>query len=89
MELIEKLNWRYAAKAMNGEKVAQDKIDTIIDKYVFFNNEDGRKLLDFLDIFWFYKPDATLSYFLQKICTLFYIWPIYLTQILIIFHKYL
>jgi len=31
MELIEKLNWRYAAKAMNGEKVAQDKIDTIIE----------------------------------------------------------
>jgi nitroreductase len=31
MELIEKLNWRYAAKAMNGKKVAQDKIDTIIE----------------------------------------------------------
>ena len=26
MELINKLNWRYAAKAMNGEKVAEDKI---------------------------------------------------------------
>ena len=31
MELIDKLNWRYAAKAMNGEKVAQEKIDTIIE----------------------------------------------------------
>jgi len=31
MELIEKLNWRYAAKAMNGKKVAQHKIDTIIE----------------------------------------------------------
>ncbi|SDX22945.1 NAD(P)H-dependent oxidoreductase [Flavobacterium degerlachei] len=31
MELIEKLKWRYAAKAMNGEKVSQDKIDTIIE----------------------------------------------------------
>ncbi len=31
MELLEKLRWRYAAKAMNGEKVAQDKIDTIIE----------------------------------------------------------
>ncbi len=31
MELIEKLNWRYASKAMNGKKVAQDKIDTIIE----------------------------------------------------------
>ena len=31
MELLEKLNWRYAAKAMNGKKVAQEKIDTIIE----------------------------------------------------------
>ena len=31
MELIEKLKWRYAAKAMNGQKVAQEKIDTIIE----------------------------------------------------------
>lgn len=31
MELLEKLNWRYATKAMNGTKVAQDKIDTIIE----------------------------------------------------------
>lgn len=31
MELLEKLNWRYAAKAMNGEKVAQEKIDNIIE----------------------------------------------------------
>lgn len=31
MELLEKLNWRYATKAMNGEKVAQEKIDRIIE----------------------------------------------------------
>lgn len=31
MELLDKLNWRYAAKAMNGEKVAQNKIDNIIE----------------------------------------------------------
>ena len=31
MELLDKLNWRYAAKAMNGEKVAQDKINNIIE----------------------------------------------------------
>lgn len=31
MELLNKLNWRYAAKAMNGEKVSQDKIDNIIE----------------------------------------------------------
>ncbi|MGB2128381.1 MAG: nitroreductase family protein [Flavicella sp.] len=31
MELIEKLKWRYAAKAMNGEKIAQNKIDSILE----------------------------------------------------------
>jgi nitroreductase/dihydropteridine reductase len=31
MELLDKLNWRYAAKAMNGKKVAQGKIDNIIE----------------------------------------------------------
>ena len=31
MELLDKLNWRYATKAMNGEKVSQEKIDNIIE----------------------------------------------------------
>ena len=31
MELLDKLNWRYAAKAMNGKKVSQNKIDNIIE----------------------------------------------------------
>ena len=31
MELINKLNWRYATKAMNGQKVPQEKIDNIIE----------------------------------------------------------
>ena len=31
MELLDKLKWRYAAKAMNEEKVPQEKIDTIIE----------------------------------------------------------
>lgn len=31
MELLDKLNWRYAAKAMNGQKVPQQKIDNIIE----------------------------------------------------------
>ncbi|PCH52154.1 MAG: NAD(P)H-dependent oxidoreductase [Flavobacteriaceae bacterium] len=31
MELLNKLNWRYAAKAMNGEKVSEEKIATIIE----------------------------------------------------------
>ena len=31
MDLIDKLNWRYAAKAMNGKAVDQEKIDNIIE----------------------------------------------------------
>lgn len=31
MELLERLHWRYAAKAMNGKKVAQDKVDRILE----------------------------------------------------------
>jgi len=31
MELLENLNWRYATKAMSGEKVNQDKVDRIIE----------------------------------------------------------
>ncbi|MDB5247758.1 MAG: nitroreductase [Segetibacter sp.] len=31
MKLIDALNWRYAAKRMNGEKVPQDKIENILE----------------------------------------------------------
>lgn len=31
MELLNKLKWRYATKAMNGKKVPQEKIDNIIE----------------------------------------------------------
>lgn len=31
MKLLDKLKWRYAAKAMNGEKVPQESIDRIIE----------------------------------------------------------
>ena len=31
MELLDKLKWRYAAKAMNGERVAEDKIERILE----------------------------------------------------------
>lgn len=31
MELLDKLNWRYAAKAMNGDKVSEDKIARILE----------------------------------------------------------
>jgi nitroreductase / dihydropteridine reductase len=31
MELLDKLNWRYATKAMNGETIPQNKVDNIIE----------------------------------------------------------
>ena len=31
MELLDKLNWRYAAKVMNGNKVAEDKVERILE----------------------------------------------------------
>jgi nitroreductase len=31
MELINKLKWRYAAKAMNGEKISEEKVDKILE----------------------------------------------------------
>jgi nitroreductase/dihydropteridine reductase len=31
MELIQKLNWRYATKRMNGQKVPQEKLDNILE----------------------------------------------------------
>lgn len=31
MELLEKLNWRFATKAMNGQKVPQEKVDKILE----------------------------------------------------------
>jgi len=31
MELLDKLNWRYAAKAMNGEVVTEDKVERILE----------------------------------------------------------
>ncbi|RZK73940.1 MAG: NAD(P)H-dependent oxidoreductase, partial [Pedobacter sp.] len=30
MSLIDDLNWRYATKKMNGEKVSQEKVDAIV-----------------------------------------------------------
>ena len=31
MELIQKLNWRYATKRMNGREVPQEKLDNILE----------------------------------------------------------
>lgn len=50
-----------------GYEMVLSKINPIIDKYIVINKGDDSKLLEFLDVFWFYKPDATLSFFLNKI----------------------
>jgi len=31
MNLIDKLNWRYATKRMNGAKIPQEKVDRILE----------------------------------------------------------
>ncbi len=41
MELLDKLNWRYAAKAMNGDKVAQEKIDNILEAAILAPTSSG------------------------------------------------
>ncbi|WP_158729130.1 MULTISPECIES: nitroreductase family protein [unclassified Flavobacterium] len=41
MELIDKLKWRYAAKAMNGEKVSQEKLDTILEAAILAPTSSG------------------------------------------------
>ena len=41
MELLDKLKWRYAAKAMNGEKVSQDKVDRILEAAILAPTSSG------------------------------------------------
>ncbi|CAH0335359.1 Major NAD(P)H-flavin oxidoreductase [Flavobacterium sp. CECT 9288] len=41
MELIDILKWRYAAKAMNGEKVSQEKIDAILEAAILAPTSSG------------------------------------------------
>lgn len=48
MELLDKLNWRYAAKAMNGEKVAQEKIDNILEAAILAPTSSGLQPFEIL-----------------------------------------
>lgn len=41
MELLDKLRWRYAAKAMNGQKVAQEKVDNILEAAILAPTSSG------------------------------------------------
>ncbi len=50
MELIEKLNWRYATKAMNGGKVPQEKIDAIIESASLAPTSSGLQPFEILVI---------------------------------------
>jgi len=43
MELLDKLNWCYATKVMNGQKVPQEKIENII-KAISLSPTSSRKL---------------------------------------------
>lgn len=48
MELLDKLKWRYAAKAMNGEKVAQEKIDNILEAAILAPTSSGLQPFEIL-----------------------------------------
>ncbi|NRS88529.1 nitroreductase [Flavobacterium sp. 7E] len=41
MELLDKLRWRYAAKAMNGQKVTQEKVDNILEAAILAPTSSG------------------------------------------------
>jgi hypothetical protein len=57
----------YPSSHSFGYKNVFSKISTTFNRYIeaVENNED--KFLGFLDLFWFSKPDETLSYFLSKV----------------------
>ncbi|WP_068472090.1 nitroreductase family protein [Saccharicrinis aurantiacus] len=50
MELLDKLKWRYATKAMNGEKVEQEKIDNIIEAVSLSATSSGLQPFELLVI---------------------------------------
>ncbi len=50
MEFIEKLNWRYATKAMNGQTIPQDKIDNILESISLAPTSSGLQPFEVLVI---------------------------------------
>jgi nitroreductase len=50
MELLDKLNWRYAAKAMNGEEVSKEKMDNIIEAASLAPTSSGLQPFEIIDI---------------------------------------
>ena len=50
MELLNKLKWRYATKAMNKEKVAQEKMDVIIEAASLSPTSSGLQPFEIIQI---------------------------------------
>jgi len=50
MNLIEQLNWRYAAKRMNGTKVPQEKVDRILEAIRLAPTSFGLQAFKVIDI---------------------------------------
>jgi nitroreductase len=67
MELLDKLNWRYAAKAMNGTKVPQEKIDNIIEAISLAPTSSGLQPFEVIVITNQVKEKSDL--FLESICS--------------------
>jgi nitroreductase len=66
MELLDKLNWRYAAKAMNG-KVPQEKIDNIIEAISLAPTSSGLQPFEVIVIT--NHEEKNQTYFLESICS--------------------
>ncbi|MBP8850856.1 MAG: NAD(P)H-dependent oxidoreductase [Breznakibacter sp.] len=48
MELLDKLKWRYATKAMNGKKVPQSKVDAILEAAILAPTSSGLQPFEIL-----------------------------------------
>lgn len=60
----------YPANNSFGYENVISKINPALNKYIDSVQKEENKLIDFLDLFWFYKPDETLAYFLSKISSI-------------------
>jgi nitroreductase len=68
MELLDKLNWRYAAKAMNGTKVPQEKIDNIIEAISLAPTSSGLQPFEVI-VITNQEERKNQTYFLESICS--------------------
>jgi len=81
-------NWKFRFKdsiipANNsfGYKNVITKIEHTLSQYLKSVSDDEEQVLDFLDLFWFYKPEDTITYFYEKVAALPEpTSPVYLTE---------